>query len=93
MMKKPKERQEKKYMSNRKFIDQYVYDNGTVETFTGGFPRGNSRPNFDVNIVSSSPSAKKGTQMEIYMNGRKKLTLDGTQVNTLRNVFERHFSN
>lgn len=75
-------------MSKR--IKQSVEENGNVFTSTAGTPRGNLK-NFDASIFTPSLASKKGSELTIKIEGKREITLDGRQINTLRNVFDRHF--
>ncbi len=79
-------------MSKR--LQQREREDGTVVTRTSGQPRGDM-PSFDVEVATPPRRSKKGTELAIRFrnnDGRQfRLTLNGRQARTLREVLDRHF--
>jgi hypothetical protein len=70
------------------------FENGRVNTFTTGNPRG-SLPNFDVSISSPANGQHRPTELSFdFEQGgrRRKFTLNGRNSRTLYEVLSRHFS-
>lgn len=70
------------------------FDNGMVNTFTKGTPRGNL-PNFDVSISSPANGQHRPTELTISFeqSGRRRnLNFSGRNSRTLYEVLSRHFN-
>jgi len=81
-------------MSKR--LRQTTQNDGTFVTRTSGQPRGNM-PSFDVEVRSAPSAHKKGTELTVRFRNERdgkqyRVTFNGRQARTLREVLDRHFS-